>query len=337
MNISLKTLALLFLSCVFTMKSMGQDSTASTGEYPYVFPMMGKQAHKKGYRLQLPHGIMANGLFNKQGIVLSDFQMDFTTGGESPDFSRLQPLSDLIVFGPSEGFINTFNVRFDTWILPFLSIAGYYGRVYGDQTVTLTAPIPIESKTDIIGQYYGFNILAVAPLGPVNLAVDYSWNWTTNERLDEPVLVEVSGMRLIRQIKLKNHVDRFFAVWGGAQFQKLASETSGKISLNEALGIDSGELIEDKINEIKASDRYQELGPAKKAAVDAALDRIQEKVDERGETIVHYRFQKDLEFDWNMVIGGQFQYNQHWQARVEYGFLQSKQQVLLSVNYRFGL
>ena len=332
-------LSLALILCI-SLNSNSQELPDTTqGEYPYVLPILGKQAHEKGYKLQLPFGIGVNGIYNQQGIVLSDFLLDFTKIGGTPDFERLKPLADLIQFGPSDGSIYTFNVRADAWILPFLAVSGYYGRVYGEQTVTLTSPIALSSTTDIIGQYYGMNILAVAPLGPVNLAADYSWSWTTNDRLDAPVRVEVSGIRVIKRFMNKNRDDRFFAVWGGAQFQKLENLTSGKIELGEALDLD-GETINDFDNrwaEYQMTPEWDELGTINQELATRAYEAARETLVALGETVVHYEFQKDLEFNWNMLIGGQYQHTDHWQVRFEYGFLQSKQTAMLGINYRFGL
>ncbi len=41
--------------------------------------------------------------------------------------------------------------------------------------------------------------------------------------------------------------------------------------------------------------------------------------------------------NWNLVVGGQFQYNKHWMVRAEYGFLGSRTQLLVGLQYRFGL
>lgn len=235
---------LLALVLAQAFPAFGQEaySAAVEGEYPYVLPILGKKAYEKGHRLQLPFGFSVSTLFNRQGIVLDHFSMAFTQGKEVPDFERLQPIGDLTVFGPSDGRINTLNFRFDTWLLPFFNVGGYYGGVWGEQTLTLTAPINLKSVTDINGQCYGFNLLGVVPLRPVVLCADYSWSWTTNERLDKPVLVEVSGIRVIRCFLNKRRPDRFWAVWAGAQFQNLENQTSGKIDLKEALNIEAGSI-----------------------------------------------------------------------------------------------
>lgn len=345
MKLFLFAITSLLLLIQFNLSAQESDSisTADTtiGEYPYVFPILGAKAYSKGYKLPKPHGIMVNTLFNRQGIVLSDFQMDFTKIGGTPDFDRLQELSDLVVFGPSDGVIRTFNVRIDTWVLPFLAVAGYYGRVDGEQTITLTSPISLSSTTDINGEYYGLNLLIAAPLGifGLNVAADYSASWTTNDRLDAPVRVDVSGIRVIKRFVNKKHPERNFAFWGGVQFQNLADETSGKIDLKEALNIDGNAVneMDAKWADYKTTPEWDALSASEKIAAEAKYQVAKGVVQELGETTVHYRFKKDLELDWNMLLGAQYQFNETWQARAEYGFLKSKQQLLLSLNYRFGL
>ncbi len=52
---------------------------------------------------------------------------------------------------------------------------------------------------------------------------------------------------------------------------------------------------------------------------------------------VYYKFNKQLEFDWNMLLGANYQHNKRWGLKAEYGFLKAKQTFMLSVDYRFGL
>ena len=360
------TVFTLFFIGIGPVSAQGIDSTQIGKKYPYFFPFLGKKAYEKGYVLQKPHGIMVSSLFNKQGIVLDNMELAFAKDGEEPNFETLQPVADKIIFGPSEGRINTLNFRFDTWILPFFSIGGYYGRVWGEQTVVLTAPIAINSTTDIIGQYYGLNLLAVIPLGPVNLAADYGWSWTTNERLDEPVLVKVSGLRAIYRFPSKTP-GRFIAIWGGAQLQNLDSRTSGNIALDEALGLDGATLdalderldnLNNGIQELETawsdytqSSEYMNLRPGEKLKQDATYATvlgIATTIEGAGSSAsdflrdlstsdVYYKFDKKLEHPWNMLLGINWQLNPTWQFRSEYGFLKSKQQLMLSVNYRFGI
>ena len=177
------------------------DSTQVGKEYPYILPILGKKAYAKGYNIQKPFGVMLSSIFNKQNIILENFELALKKpSGELTEYYSLDGILD---FGPSKGRITTANARIDAWILPFFSVGGYYGNVLGEQTITFSLlgnDNLIESVTDIKGKYYGLNLLGIIPLGPVNVAADYSWSWTTNDRLDKPVLVNVSGIRVIRQI-----------------------------------------------------------------------------------------------------------------------------------------
>jgi hypothetical protein len=258
-------------------------------------------------------------------------------------------LEGVLDFGPSEGRVNTLNARVDTWVLPFFCVSGIFGKVWGEQTISfsLLGSDFVESVTDIEGQYYGINILAVVPLGPVNLAGDYSWTWTTNQRLDEPVLVKVAGMRVIKRIKT-NRPDRYVAVWGGAQSQKLTSQTSGNIAFDEALGITEEDkesldnhwdnVLNDEVvvkqSPITGNDLYwSDLTAVEQGLRQGAYDLVRGVADSN----VYYKFNKQLEYDWNMLLGVNYQHNKRWGAKAEYGFLKEKQSLMVSIDYRFGL
>ncbi len=309
------------------------------GEYPYILPIWGDKAYERGIKLPLPFAASFGTIYNKQPIILENFSMAFTQGDEIPDFDALQPISDLIVFGPSEGRINTAFFRVESWILPFLSVGVYGGKVWGEQTITLTSPIEISSVTEIDGQYFGFNGVAFVPIGPLVFQADYSWSWTTNKRLDEPVLVKVSGMRLIKRFVNKTNPSKTLAIWGGAQFQNLASQTSGKIGLGEALNITPEDIadLDMRWDEYTMSPEWDALSPAEKLRQQAAYNLLRNGIDRLADTTVHYKFDKRLQYDWNMVLGGSYTFNDHWQIRGEYGFLQEKQSLMFQFVYSFGL
>jgi hypothetical protein len=332
---------LILIMLAFSTYSQDIDSTQIGKEYPYVLPILGKKAYERGYVLQKPFGVMLGSVFNKQGIIISDMQLAFEDmNGNIGEFRSLDGILD---FGPSTGRINTINTRVDAWILPFFSVGGYYGKVWGEQSITFRLfgnDKLFESVTAINGQYYGFNMVAVAPLGPVNLAVDYSWSWTTNDRLDKPVLVKVSGARLIYRFMTKTP-QRFFAVYAGAQYQNLTSQTSGSIGIDEALGIseEDKQFIDDQWEAFmggqipdKDGNYWDDLNLVEKATYSTAYQFIRGLSD----TTIYYKFRKKLEYEYNMLLGANYQHNARWQARAEYGFLKSKKQLMVSVNYRFG-
>jgi len=315
------------LTSLHTTQAQGFDSTQIGKEYPYTFPILGKKAYTKGYKLPLPHGIMINSIYNKQNIVLENMELGFVPSGEAFDPNDYIDFSDIITFGPSTGRINTLSFRASTWLLPFMALSVNYGEVWGEQVVRLEQPIAIESVTDIVGRYYGLDLLTVVPLGPVNLALNWAPSWTTNVRLNKPVRVDVVSGRLIYNFAVGQKPDRFLGLWVGAQFQNLAATTEGSIPLEEALDPD-GEVQQ------KVDDWYDGLTNAQKLLYG---NRVKEAFDNIFDTTVHYRFDKRLEENFNFLFGAQYQFNRKWQLRGEYGAINSKQQLLLSINYAFGL
>jgi hypothetical protein len=68
------------------------------------------------------------------------------------------------------------------------------------------------------------------------------------------------------------------------------------------------------------------------------LTPIVESIDAKdGSGVVSYALKKRPTKNWNMLIGGQYQFNKRWQIRSEAGFLGGRGQLLLSGNYRFGI
>lgn len=322
----------LLLLCIFQASifsfSQGVDSTQIGKEYPYHLPILGAKAYSKGYKLPLPIGVMLNYIYNKQNIILENFEMFVQKPGVAdPTDEDFIDLSEVIQFGQSQVSINTFNVRGDVWLLPFFSVGGYYGRFRSLTTVRLTKPLPIVAESKAEGKYWGFNLLAVAPVGPLNIAVDYSWSWTTNELLNKPVLVNVAGIRVIKNFPVQNKPDMFFGVWAGTQFQFLDAQTDGKVALQDVLDPDG--LVQEDLD-----NWYNGLSDTQKEAYG---DRIYDGISGFVNSTIHYKFDKRLEYNWNMVAGGQWQVNRRFQIRGEAGFIRNKQQYMLSANYRFGI
>jgi len=179
------------------------------------------------------------------------------------------------------------------------------------------------------------------------MALDHSWTWTTNDRLDKPVAVKVGGIRVIKQIKT-NTPNRYFAVWGGAQSQTLEGQTSGNIAFDEALGITEEDkanldthwdnVLDDQVvvkqSPITGNDLYwSDLTPVEQQLRQGAYDLVRGVADSN----VYYKFNKKLEYDWNMVLGAAYQHNERWGLKIEYGFLKAKRQVMFNIDYRFGL
>lgn len=99
-----------------------------------MFPLMADEALKAGYELPLPFGfgVVLTGLDNR-AIDVSDVRIG---PAGSP-----QSVSDYVDLGSSSRVFNA-NLKFDTWLLPFLNVYAIAGYVYNDSTTRLSVTIP---------------------------------------------------------------------------------------------------------------------------------------------------------------------------------------------------
>ncbi len=187
----------------------------------------------------------------------------------------------------------------------------------------------------------GFGVMAAGGVGPVWLSVDVNWTWNKPALLDKPVQVNVMGIRVGHTFVFKNDPKRNIAVWLGGMRAKLGSETSGEITLREALPSDvwdKKDQFVDDYNEWRNSPAYDDLTLVQKKAVNDVIDPIVNAVDNAdGSGTIRYAMDKQTKQLWNGLVGAQFQLNKHWQFRTEGGVVGNRKSFLISANYRFLL
>jgi hypothetical protein len=91
----------------------------------------------------------------------------------------------------------------------------------------------------------------------------------------------------------------------------------------------------------------QQQNPVNKAkynAANRALSRAGEILSSADNAIntittstVQYSMDKRPKDPWNFIVGSQFQLNKSWMLRGEFGFLGSRTQYLVGLQFRFGL
>ena len=302
-------------------------------DYPYIFPILGQGAYKKGFDIPYPVGAMANYMWMKQGIVIDNFQLGFQSNNVD---LPLTPV-DFIKFGENINTSYVFNFRPDVWILPFLNVYGLFG--YGSSTteVNLVAPIPLYSSVTQNMNTKGFGVMGAFGLGPVWTSVDASWTWTKPDLLENAVLVKVLGVRVGKTFTFSHKPESNVAFWVGGMRARMNSETLGSIRLGDALPQDVWDRKDDFVADYYTW--YDGLDAITKKLVDASpIPEIIDAIDQRnGDAIVGYGMDKSPKGEWNMVVGGQYQLNKRWMLRTEGGIVGDRKSFLASVNYRFRL
>ncbi len=301
--------------------------------YPYFFPFMGQKATSAGFDLPLPAGIMINYFTQKSEIEISNFNLGFNNG-EMKDFS------EIVRFPNTTATASGFNGRADVWLFPFWDVYGIWGAGNGKTDVNIElvkpadstdVPQPVasfKSSADFSSITYGIGSTFVMGVGGGWLSFDMNYTWSDVNLLTEPAQSFIFGVRLGKTFTFKNP-KRNLAVWLGGFRIHLNSETDGSVNIADVLPVD--ESLQ------KVTNWYDSLSPAQQIVYKPIYEKTIGALEHAEESTVQYQMNKHPKEAWNFIVGAQFQLDKHWMLRSEAGFLGSRQQFLVSLNYRFGL
>jgi hypothetical protein len=300
-------------------------------EYNYTFPFLGQEAYKRGFDIPYPAGIMGNYVWMQQGILIDNMQLGLKTDDRD---IPLTPV-DFLEFGKNVSTANSFNIRPDLWVLPFLNVYGLLGRGQSQTEVNLVVPFALKSIVDQSFTTAGFGVMAAGGIGPVWFSVDANWTWNKPELLEKAVRVNVLGIRVGHTFTFKNKPQSNIAVWAGGMRAELNSETRGEIKLGDALPPEVWERRDEIVTNYW--DWYNnQANIGQKIIADKILTPIVERLETAdGSAIIRYGLDKRLKEKWNGIIGAQYQMNKRWMIRSEAGIFGDRKSFLLSINYRF--
>ena len=322
-----------YASRKLSKKQQAYTDSLKNVEYNYIFPILGQQAYSQGFDIPYPVGLMGNFIWMKQGLIMENFQLGIKS--ENADLP-LTPV-DFIDFGYNTNTSYVTNFRPDIWIFPFLNVYGLFGYGSSVTEVNLVEPVALKSVVSQNMSTAGLGVMGAFGLGPLWLSVDANWTWTKPELLEDPVLVKVLGLRLGKSFIFKNHPERNIAIWAGGMRVKMSSATAGEIKMSDAIPQETWDRVDEIVDDYNIW--YNDLDPGMKVIVDnTAFPDFIDALDSRaGNSIVRYGMDKRPVEEWNMVVGGQFQINKHWQIRAEGGIIGDRKSFLASVNYRFKI
>ena len=352
---------------VFTNKEVGQKNaelidSLKKSEYPYSLPILGAKATKAGYHLPLSAGISAQYFWQESDLLIDNLQVGFNNG-------PMYNLDEIVRFDVAVATASATTVRPDIWLFPFLNIYAILGKAQASTEVGFGVWVPDSSGTDkqILSTStlvdfntttYGFGFTPTIGVGGGFLALDMNWAWTDVPQLDKPARSFVFGPRLGKNFKLKDP-RRTIAIWVGGFRVNISSGTNGSIALSEVLPVDQlGSKVDQGIQKVGDAQQQvnawwasltppQQQNPVNKAkynAANRALTRAGEILSSADNAIntittstVQYSMDKRPKDPWNFIVGSQFQLNKHLMLRAEYGFLGSRTQYLVGLQFRFGL
>lgn len=343
-------------------KNQEKIDSIKSSQYPYLLPIWGAKVAARGFNLPLPMGFNFNYLWQESDLLINNLFVGFNNG---PQYN----LDEIVRFDEAVSTANSFNVRPDFWILPFLNVYGLFSMAKTSTAITAGVWVPADesswqkvaafsTKAKFDATSMGFGMTPTMGVGGGWIALDMNWVWTDVSALDKPVYSFVFAPRMGKNFNLKKR-DRIISFWVGAFRLKIASSTSGSLYLDELIPenelqgkVDAGiqkvgeaqQSVDEWWTGLSGAEQNNPINQAKYETANNALDKTASVLnsidvalsdDERAS--VQYSLEKQPKNMWNMVVGSQFQLNKHIMIRGEYGFLGTRNQFVGGLQYRFGL
>jgi hypothetical protein len=328
-------------------------------KYPYLLPAWGQKVISKGFSLPLPAGVSMQYIWQESDIIINNLQVGFNNG---PKYN----LDELIRFNKATSITNGVNIRPDFWIFPFLNVYGILAQSNSSTNVQCGLYIPdstswkkimdFDTKAEFKSTTAGFGLTPTFGIGGFFVAIDMNFTWSDIEQLDKPAYIFVLGPRIGKNFKFKN--EQSLAVWAGGFRVHMNSGTNGNLNISELFPtetwhqkIDSGVIkvansqqqVDAWWNALSSRDQQNPVNIAKHKTANAALEKAGQLLNSASQAVtnvaastVQYSLDKAPKDKWNFIIGTQYQINNHFMVRAEYGFLSSRHQFIGGLQYRFG-
>jgi len=331
-------------------------------DYPYLLPIWGQKVKEKGFDLPYSAGIGINYLWQDSDINISNVSIGFNGG-------PLYNVDELIRFNSTSAESWGINVRPDVWVLPFLNVYGIFARAESNTNVDVSVVIPgvnesqelfsIQTSPRFTSQTTGFGFTPTVGVWGGWIALDMNFTWTDIDKQEKPVFAFIFDPRIGKTFKLAGHPERNISFWVGGFRVKVNRDTYGRLPLGDILPIEAWNTKiasgQQKVGEAQTElDQWwagltplEQANPVNQVKREAnqrkinlaatVLDAADNAVDTAENSTLDYSLDKEQAKLWSMTLGSQFQLNKSWMIRGEYGFSSGRNQLMLGLQYRFGL
>ena len=297
--------------------------------YKWRLPIMGQKLRSRGFDIPYPNGIMLNAYFAKQQIILENLAI-----GTEQDPSTYTDVSNVVRFESIEPFVVGVNFRYDFWLLPFLNLYVMGGYVNSESHIKMALPIEMSFVSHGKGPNVGWGAAFAGGINSIIFMADYNMVWTFLPQLTAPAVAHVADIRVGHTFKFPNKPQSNLTVLLGAQYQKLNPYNEGTVNLSELTGISD----EEKQNASgQLDDWYDELPQNQQEIFAGLYNKLGNWLTNEGDSYLYYSFDKKMYYPWSMTVGANYQINKRYTTMAMYTFLGSRQQLVVSINYRFGI
>ena len=352
---------------VYSDKIVGKKNTEladslKASEYPYILPILGDAATKRGFNLPYSAGLGINYIWQESDLIIENLQVGF-------NHQPMHDLSEVIRFNNAVSKASGINFRPDVWLFPFLNIYGILAKAQPSTSVDFGVYVPdgdgnwnnvinMNTKAEFEATSFGFGVTPTLGIGGGWMALDMNFTWNDIAELEKPAFAFIFGPRFGKSFKLKKP-EQNIALWVGGFRLKLNTGTTGSLNLTDVIEtdglqarVDAGQQkvsdsyvsVENWWNGLSSIEQKNPVNVVKYEGANRALERasgflnsLDEALNDEQQASVQYSLDKRPKDMWNFVIGTQYQHNKHWMLRAEFGFLGTRQQVIAGLQYRFGL
>lgn len=294
--------------------------------YEWRLPILGAKLRAKGFDIPYPNGFMVNYVIAQQDVIMDNLAI-----GLSPN--QLTDVSNIVRFESITPKVNLINFRYDFWLLPFLNLYALGGYVDSKSEIKMVLPFAAEFTSHGKGPNVGWGVAVAGGIGPLFVTSDYNMVWTYMSQLDKPALAQVFDIRLGHTFQFLKRPQSNLSIMLGAQYQKLNPNTIGRVDLSSLTGLSA----EDKHQASgQLDDWYNNLPDNQQDRFGDVYNSLSGWLNNEEGTILHYKFNKSLYYPWSATAGVNYQINKRFILMGMYTFLGSREQMVVSLNYRFG-
>lgn len=229
--------AALSLAASFAARAADEPHSANDGppieKHRSGLPFMADEALKRGYELPLPFGLglILTGIDDRE-IDVSDVRIGFEDNAQS--------VSDFATLGSSSTVFNS-NLRFDTWILPFLNVYALAGYVHNESDTSIHVQVPglLPGSDDIVvdktidtsldGVVGGLGMTLAAGWKSLFIVADFNYS-RADLGFDDSFTARIGSIRAGWQGKANG---RGLQVWLGAGNWDTAATAKGHLDLDD--------------------------------------------------------------------------------------------------------
>lgn len=343
-------------------KHQAYADSLKNSKYPYILPIWGDKVTKMGISLPYSAGVGINYIYQESELVIDNLQVGFNNG-------EMHDLDQVVKFNQAKSTGSVLNFRPDVWVLPFLNVYAVLAKSQLSTFVDYSIYVPdslgnskeaIRLTSDVAfqGTSFGFGMTPTFGVRGYWIALDMNFTWNDIPSLSKPAFAFVFGPRVGKSFKFKKPESNI-AFWVGGFRLHINTDTEGSLLLKDVLPVqDLQPQVDEALvrvdeaytqvdtwwNNLTPAEQKNPINAAKYERANSALDKAAGYVESMDEALnddqyasVQYSLDKKPKDMWNFLIGSQYQYNKHWMIRAEYGFLSSRKQILVSLQYRFGL